>query len=70
MRFLVADIAGRQGLIIADLHRLIIQQGDMLSYSTLLDIWNNKTTGATLATLQKIAKALGCKVADLLSDEA
>ncbi len=52
MRFLIADIAGRRGITVSELHRLIIQQGDIMGYTTLLDIWNNKTGSVTTMTLQ------------------
>lgn len=62
----VKEVAESQGLDAAKLAR----RSD-LAYATVYKVWNNKMDdrGVGIVTLQKIAKALGVKVIDLIVED-
>lgn len=62
----IREIAEAKGMTIDDLH--FATRLDKRTIRLLFD--NGPDADTKFSTLQKIAKALGCKVADLISDEA
>jgi DNA-binding Xre family transcriptional regulator len=64
MRYVIKEVAEGQGFSIRSLAK---KAG--LSYETVHLLWNNKQESATMKTLQRLAKALGVGVKDLIEDE-
>ncbi|HEU4324658.1 MAG TPA: helix-turn-helix transcriptional regulator [Roseiflexaceae bacterium] len=63
-RLKVRELAEAQGLDMAKLSR----RADV-AYRTIVRMWHNPEHDASISTLEKIAKALGVRVVDLIADE-
>ncbi len=73
-RFRIAQLAQERGLSVSELHRRIIENAPPdrpeireITYSTVLRLWNGKTTSPIYDTLEGIAIALGVEVRDLFT---
>jgi putative transcriptional regulator len=63
-RLKVREVAEAQGLDMAKLSR----RADV-AYRTIVRLWHNPEHDASMSTLEKIAKALGVRVVDLIVEE-
>jgi DNA-binding Xre family transcriptional regulator len=60
----VKEVAEKKGWDTVELSRQ-----SRVAYSVILRMFNDPAYNATLETLQKVAKALGVRVADLLAED-
>jgi transcriptional regulator with XRE-family HTH domain len=63
-RLKVREVAQNQGLDMAKLSR----RSDV-AYRTIVRVWHNPKHDVSLSTLEKIAKALGVRIVDLLAED-
>jgi transcriptional regulator with XRE-family HTH domain len=70
-RLRVKEIATAQGLTISQLHLKVIRvaPGSSVAYTTISNMWNNRTRRPDLVVLAAIARALGVDVSDLIEDD-
>ncbi len=64
LRFRIKELAEARGM-----NRSQLQIKSGLSLGLIYRYWNNNTTQATFEALEKIAKALGVRPLELLTDE-
>ena len=62
-RLKVKEVAQSKGITMTKLHHLT-----ELNYKTIYAVWHNPQHDVTLRTLEKIAKALGVSILDLIED--
>lgn len=65
IRFRLRELIDKKGLTQTD-----VQMATRLAYSTINDLYNNKTRRIDLETLNALCEGLGCQPGDLLAHVA